>query len=131
MIQSFSQSAMNQITYYNEIYDRDFFSKIATLASAFTVSLKHIDRIFQFKQCKTEHESSCNSLKYAFEMFDSKYLSEMSDYDDSEIKIFTSREINKINFVTLFHEEFDDSIVLFNVMKARKRQKKKQQQLKY
>ena len=124
MIQSFSQSAVNQITYYNEIYDRDFFSKIATFASTFTVSLKHIDRMFQLKQCRIEHESNCNSLKYASEMSDSEYLSEMSDYDDSEIEILTSREINKINFVTLFHEEFDDSIVLLNVMKARKRQKK-------
>ena len=124
MIQSLSQFAMNQITYYNEIYDRDFFSKIAIFASAFTVSLKHIDRMFQFKQCKTEHESSCSSLKYAFEMSDSEYLFEMFDYDDSEIEIFTFRGINKINFVILFHEKFDDSIVLFNVMKARKRQKK-------
>ena len=131
MIQSFSQFAVSQITYYNEIYDRDFFSKTATFALTSTVSLKHIDRMFQLKQCRTEHEFSCNSLKYAFEMSDSKYLFEMLDYDDSEIKIFTFREINKINFVILFHEEFDDSIVLFNVMKTRKRQKKKKQQFKY
>ena len=115
---------MSQITYYNEIYNRNFFSKIATFASTCTVSLKHIDRMFQFKQCKTEHDSNYNSLEYVFKMFDSKYLSEMFDYDDFEIKIFIFREINKINFVILFHEKFDDSIVLFNVMKTRKRQKK-------
>ena len=80
--------------------------------------------MFQFKQCKTEHNFNCNSLKYIFEMFDSKYLFEMFDYNDFEIKIFTFREINKINFVILFHENFDNSIVLFNVIKTRKRQKK-------
>ena len=124
MIQSSPQPAMSQITYYNEIYDRDFFSETATSASASTAPLKHIDRMFQFKQCRTEHEPSCSSLKYAPEMSDSEYLSEMPDYDDSEVKILTPREINKINFVTLSHEKSDDSIVLLNVMKARKRQKK-------
>ena len=115
---------MSQITYYNEIYNRDFFSKIATFASTFTVSLKHIDCMFQLKQCKIEHNFNCNSLKYAFEMFDSKYLFEMFDYNDFEIEVFIFREVNKINFVILFHENFDDSIVLFNVIKTRKRQKK-------
>ena len=49
----------------------------------------------------------------------------MIDYDDFEIKISTHREINKINFVILFLENFDDSTILFKVMKIRKRQKKK------
>ena len=112
---------MNQITYYNKIYKRDFFSKIATFALTFIVLLKHIDRIFQFKQCKIKYDFNCNSLKYVFEIFDLKYLFEMFDYNDFEIKIFTFREINKINFVILFHEKFNDSIVLFNIMKTHKR----------
>ena len=80
--------------------------------------------MFQLKQYKIEHDFNCNSLKYVFEMFNLKYLFEMFDYYDFEIQIFTFREINKVNFVILFHENFDDSIVLFNVIKTRKRQKK-------
>ena len=115
---------MSQITYYTKIHDRDFSFEATSSVSASNDSMIHIDRMFQFEQCKSKHDSICRSLKYAFVVSDSKLIFAMIDYDDSEEKASIHREINKINFVTLFHENSDDSAVLLNVMKARKRQKK-------
>ena len=115
---------MSQITYYTEIHDRDFSFETTSFVSTSNDSMIHIDRMFQFEQCKSKHDSICKSLKYAFVMFDSKLISAMIDYDDFEEETSIHREVNKINFVTLFHENSDDSAMLFNVMKARKRQKK-------
>ena len=115
---------MNQITYYTEIHDRDFSFETTSSVSTSNDSMIHIDRMFQLEQCKSKHDFICKSLKYAFVMSDSKLIFAMIDYDDFEKKTFTHREINKINFVTLSHENSDDSAMLFNVMKVRKRQKK-------
>ena len=115
---------MSQITYYTEIHDRDSSFETTSSVSTSNDSMIHIDRMFQFEQCKSKHDSICKSLKYASVMSDSKLIFAMIDYDDSEEEAFIHREVNKINFVTLFHENSDDSAVLHNVMKVRKRQKK-------
>ena len=89
----------------------------------------HIDRMFQFEQSRSKHDLNCNSLKYAFETFESEFIFVTIDYDDSEEETFTHREVNKINFVTLSLKNFDDSTILLNVMKTRKRQKKRNNNL--
>ena len=124
VISQFSKSMMSQVTYYTEIHDRDFSFEVTSSVSTLNDSMIHIDRMFQFEQCKSKHDFICKSLKYAFVVSDSKLIFAMIDYDNFEKKAFIYREVNKINFVTLFHENSDDSTVLLNVMKVRKRQKK-------
>ena len=81
----------------------------------------HIDCMFQFEQSRSKHDLNCSSLKYASETLEFEFISAMIDYDDFKEKVSTHREVNKINFVILFSKNSDDSTVLLNVMKTRKR----------